>query len=40
MRVNDGEIGKRGKMYRGRVQRNEFIEAGSRREKVNTRESR
>jgi hypothetical protein len=39
MRVNDGEISKRGKMYQGRVQKNKFIEARSRREKVNTRQS-
>jgi hypothetical protein len=32
MRVDDGEIGKRGKMDRGRVQRNEFIQARSGRE--------
>jgi len=42
MRVDDGKIGKRGKMDRGRVQRSEFIKARSRIENVNTtgRESR
>lgn len=40
MRVDAGEIGIRREMYWGWMQRNEFIEAGSRREKVDTRQSR
>jgi hypothetical protein len=40
MWVDNGAIGKRTKMYRGRVQGNEFIQSRSRRENINTRESR